>query len=96
MGLILRLSVVYWRNSRDFTFLRLANVTQGLFRSDSAELRGCLQVDLPLGIARNLVLSQLPDFMRRYPQVAIELSSTDRRVDVVREGLDCVLRVGIT
>lgn len=66
----------------------------GLFRSDPAALQGQVRVDLPLGIARNVVLPQLPDFMQQHPQVAIELSSTDRRVDLVREGFDCVLRVG--
>lgn len=84
---------VFYERCRDI----LADMEEltGLFRSDPTELQGRLRVDLPLGIARNLVLPQLPDFMCRHPQVAIELSSTDRRVDLVREGFDCVLRVGM-
>lgn len=66
----------------------------GLFRDDQAVLRGRLRVDMPSAVARDLVLPRLPEFMQRYPELKIELSSTDRRVDLVREGFDCVLRVG--
>jgi DNA-binding transcriptional LysR family regulator len=67
---------------------------QTLFRSDPASLRGRLRVDMPLAVARDVVLPKLPEFLRIHPDLEIELSSTDRRVDLVREGFDCVLRVG--
>lgn len=59
-----------------------------------SDLRGRLRVDLSLAIARDIVIPRLPEFLARHPQLEIELSSTDRRVDLVREGFDCVLRVG--
>src|SRR4051812_45908120 len=65
-----------------------------LFNSKQNQLRGRLRVDMPTVIARDLVIPNLPDFLREHPDLEIELSSTDRRVDVVREGFDCVLRVG--
>lgn len=65
-----------------------------LFLPTPAALRGRLRVDLPVGAARLLVLPRLPEFMAAHPQLEIELSCTDRRVDLVREGFDCVLRVG--
>lgn len=64
-----------------------------LFRSE-ATLTGRLRVDMPSGIARNQVLPNLPAFLDAHPGLEIELSSTDRFVDVVREGFDCVLRIG--
>ncbi len=67
---------------------------QGMFRTDPGHLRGRLRVDMPLAVAREVVLPCLPDFLQSYPELHIELSSTDRRVDLVREGFDCVLRVG--
>lgn len=67
---------------------------QTLFRSDPASLRGRLRVDMPLAVARDVVLPKLPEFLRTHPDLEVELSSTDRRVDLVREGFDCVLRVG--
>lgn len=61
---------------------------------EAAALRGRLRVDMPIGTARHLVVPRLPEFMHAHPALEIELSSTDRRVDLVREGFDCVLRVG--
>lgn len=66
-----------------------------LFATDGHNsLHGRLRVDLSLAIARDIVIPRLPEFLRQHPQLEIELSSTDRRVDLVREGFDCVLRVG--
>ncbi|RDZ25961.1 LysR substrate-binding domain-containing protein [Lysobacter silvisoli] len=67
---------------------------QGLFRQAPQALRGRLRVDMPSSIARDRVLPALPAFLAEHPQLELELSSTDRRVDLVREGFDCVLRVG--
>lgn len=66
---------------------------QTMFQGD-AEISGRLRVDMPLGVARHIVLPQLPAFLEAHPQVKVELSSTDRRVDVVAEGFDCIVRVG--
>ncbi len=70
---------------------------QTLFRAGQAGpdgLRGRLRVDMPTAVARDLVLPRLPEFFALYPGLELELSSTDRLVDLVREGFDCVLRVG--
>lgn len=67
---------------------------QGLFQRESAGLAGRLRVDMPLGVARALVLPRLGDWLAQHPQLAIEVCSTDRRVDPIAEGFDCVLRVG--
>jgi DNA-binding transcriptional LysR family regulator len=67
---------------------------QSLFHQGPQALRGRLRVDLPNAIARNILIPQLPTFLDVHPQLEIELSTTDRRVDLVREGFDCVLRVG--
>ena len=67
---------------------------QNLFRSSETALQGCLRVDMPSGVAKDVVLPRLPEFLQAHPAMNIELSSTDRRVDLIREGFDCVLRVG--
>ena len=67
---------------------------QHLFARSPQALRGRLRVDMPARFARHFVLPHLPAFLHDHPQLALELSCTDRRVDVVREGFDCVLRVG--
>ena len=65
-----------------------------MFAQGERSLRGRLRVDMPSGMARNMIIPRLPEFLALHPQLEIELSSTDRRVDLVREGFDCVLRVG--
>ena len=67
---------------------------QALFRKEPAAVTGRLRVDMPIAIARDLVIPNLSAFLRQHPALELELSSTDRRVDLVREGFDCVLRVG--
>jgi DNA-binding transcriptional LysR family regulator len=65
----------------------------GMFRAPSG-LRGRLRIDMPVGFARDFVLPRLPEFLAAHPQLEVLLSVTDRRVEVVREGFDCVVRVG--
>ncbi|WP_263406636.1 LysR family transcriptional regulator [Candidatus Dactylopiibacterium carminicum] len=67
---------------------------QGLFRAEASTLRGRLRVDMPQAVARDVVLPALPGFLAGHPALELELSSVDRRVDLIREGFDCVLRVG--
>ena len=67
---------------------------QTMFQRSEQSLSGRLRVDMPGGVARYIVIPALPAFMAAHPQLRLELSSTDRRVDLVREGFDCVIRVG--
>lgn len=67
---------------------------QSMFQQGTQALRGRLRVDMPSGIARHQIIPRLPEFLNNHPQLEVEISSTDRRVDLVREGFDCVLRVG--
>ncbi|MET0543443.1 MAG: LysR family transcriptional regulator [Variovorax sp.] len=71
-----------------------AEELQALFQQAPSSLRGRLRVDLPTGLARSVVIPRLPEFLAAHPMLEIELSTTDRRVDPVHEGFDCVLRVG--
>ena len=58
------------------------------------QLKGRLRVDMPLRIAKHAVIPRLSEFMALQPLLELEISSTDRRVDLVSEGFDCVLRIG--
>ncbi|MFO0759695.1 MAG: LysR family transcriptional regulator [Byssovorax sp.] len=64
-----------------------------LFAAPSA-LRGLVRVDLPVILARSQIIPRLPELLAAHPGLELQLSSTDRRVDVVKEGFDCVLRIG--
>ena len=65
-----------------------------MFSGDHVALRGRLRVDLPTELARTTIMPALPDFMATHPDLELEVSSTDRQVDLVQEGFDCVLRIG--
>lgn len=64
-----------------------------LFQAPSS-LRGRVRVDMPVSIARTLFIPRLPQLLAEHPHLDVQLSTTDRRVDVIREGFDCVLRIG--
>ena len=65
---------------------------EGAFRG--ANPRGLLRVEVQGTLARHFLLPAIPDFLERYPDIEIAMSESDRWVDVVREGVDCVLRYG--
>lgn len=67
---------------------------QTMFQTGAAELAGRIRVDMASGIAKHVVVPRLPEFLQAHPRIELELSSTDRKVDLVREGFDCVVRVG--
>jgi len=71
-----------------------ADELQALFQHQPAALRGRLRVDMPGQLSSQLLIPRLPGFLAAHPQIEIELSSTDRRVDLVHEGFDCVVRIG--
>jgi DNA-binding transcriptional LysR family regulator len=67
---------------------------QSMFRPAAGGLSGRLRIDLPNSLARDHVLPRLPEFLAAHPLLEVGVSTTDRRVDLVHEGFDCVLRVG--
>jgi DNA-binding transcriptional LysR family regulator len=66
-----------------------------MFEQTPSALRGTLRVDMSVSLARNFIVPRLPDFLERHPGIDVELSCTDRLVDVVAEGFDCVIRSGL-
>lgn len=59
-----------------------------------AEPRGMLRIEVQGTLARHFLMRGFPDFLARYPQLQITMSEGDRWVDLVQEGVDCVLRYG--
>ncbi|WP_063551895.1 LysR family transcriptional regulator [Burkholderia territorii] len=66
-----------------------------LFDDAGAAPRGVIRVDLPERFALTKVIPALPDFHARYPDLRVVLSTTDRFVDLVADGIDCAVRVGV-
>ncbi|RDS83170.1 LysR family transcriptional regulator [Dyella psychrodurans] len=64
------------------------------FRETNVQPRGRLRIDLPAQMAKLWLIPSLPAFFARYPQIELDIGTGDRLVDLLREGVDCVLRVG--
>ncbi|RFA30794.1 LysR family transcriptional regulator [Alkalilimnicola ehrlichii] len=62
--------------------------------SASASPRGRLRVDVPSPLARMILLPALPAFHARYPDIQLDMGVSDRPVDLIDEGVDCVVRGG--
>ena len=56
--------------------------------------RGALRIEVQGTLARHFLLPGLPEFFALYPDIDITMSEGDRWVDLVREGVDAVLRFG--
>ncbi|WP_316224423.1 MULTISPECIES: LysR family transcriptional regulator [unclassified Bradyrhizobium] len=56
--------------------------------------RGRLRVDLPVVFGRRWVVPVLIDIAEHYPELSLEVSLTDRRIDPIEEGIDLVIRIG--
>lgn len=57
------------------------------------EPRGKLKISAPVAFSTMHVASALPDFMSRYPDLSIDLTISDRLVDLADEGYDIALRI---
>ena len=68
--------------------------TEASFQSGNKKPHGKLRIDMPGSIGRLLVIPSLCEFHTRYPDIDLQLGLTDRPVDLLQEGVDCVVRVG--
>jgi DNA-binding transcriptional LysR family regulator len=66
------------------------NAVRGKKRKPSGHLR----IDAPASFSTCLLIPALADFHREYPAVTIALGISDRTVNIVGDGVDCVIRAG--
>ena len=60
----------------------------------SGNVRGVLRVTVPTTFGRPLISAWAGSFLDRYPDIKLDLSVTDRRIDLIREGFDLAVRIG--
>jgi DNA-binding transcriptional LysR family regulator len=72
----------------------LAEVEEAETAMRDARPRGLLRIDAHPLLTRTFILPHLPAFLARYPQLELQIGQGDRLVDLVREGIDCVIRSG--
>jgi DNA-binding transcriptional LysR family regulator len=76
------------------TALSEIDAAQALLASRRQVPSGKLRVDLPLTFGRRCVAPILFDIIKNFPDLALEISFNDRRVDLVEEGIDLAIRMG--
>ena len=83
----------YFRHCIDI--LKAVDTAELAFRGpDATKPRGLLRINLPNTVGRRLVVPHIAHFHAAWPDVQLQLSLTDRLVDLTQEGIDCALRVG--
>ena len=56
--------------------------------------RGRLRVNVPTLMARSVFVPALPEFFARYPEIDLALACSERRADLIEEGIDCAIWSG--
>ena len=72
----------------------LADIEEAESAFTGAKPSGLLRVDVHGTLARHFIVPGLPRFLAEYPGIQLHMGEGDRLVDLIREGVDCVLRVG--
>lgn len=74
----------------------LASIAQStsMFDRSGATLRGRLRIDIPTAFSQYSFMESLRRFTETFPELELALGVSDRTVDLVAEGIDCVLRIG--
>lgn len=76
------------------TVLAEAAAADAVVENRSAAPRGRLRVNAPVAFGAGRLAAIVADFLDRHPGLEIELTLTDRYVDIVGDGYDAVLRLG--
>jgi LysR family transcriptional regulator for bpeEF and oprC len=60
-----------------------------------AQPKGLLRIDIGSSLANIILIPSLPDFRQRYPDIQLHVGVSDRAVDLISDGVDCVIRGGL-
>lgn len=73
--------------------LGAAQAAHNLVDHLSTEPRGLIKLSVPVSLAQNEMAKILPEFLKRYPEIKVQMIVTNRRIDLINEGFDLALRV---
>ena len=79
---------------RCVAILGMVRETEESLGKQHATPRGRLRVDVPTLMARSVFVPALPQFFSRYPDIELALACSERRADLIEEGIDCAVWSG--
>ncbi|HEY0589703.1 MAG TPA: LysR substrate-binding domain-containing protein [Pseudoduganella sp.] len=71
----------------------LDDIEDNIF-SEATAPRGLLRVDVPSPFANIILVPALPEFHARFPEIQLDIGASDRKIDLIGENVDCVVRGG--
>lgn len=79
---------------RSAAALELLDQAEQAVAHEQEEVRGVLRISLPLSFGVRYVASAMASFQKAHPDLQVEASFTDRKIDLVDEGYDLAVRAG--
>lgn len=65
-----------------------------LLTQQSAEPTGMLRINMPSGLIKSHIMTRLCTFMKTYPKIKMDISFSDKRIDLIEQQTDLAIRVG--
>ncbi|MET2524550.1 LysR family transcriptional regulator [Ralstonia sp. SM1884_UCD616_TZ26] len=79
---------------RSKIILAEVEIAENLAEETRAVPTGKLRINAPVSFGMHTLAQRLPEYMKRYPEVEVEMALSNRTVDLINEGYDAVFRVG--
>lgn len=73
--------------------LNLVEAAESDLAEEGDAPRGSLKISVPLSYGLRRLAGPLLDFIRRYPEVSLDMDYSDRRVNLIEEGVDLAIRI---
>lgn len=87
------LGLAYYEHAR--RILQQVEAAEQMVTHHTATPRGVLRLSAPMSFATLHLGALIPVFMQRYPEVSVQVDLTDRIVDIIGEGYDMAVRIGL-
>jgi DNA-binding transcriptional LysR family regulator len=63
--------------------------------TEALELRGTLRLAFPAALGRMWLAPLIPEFLKRYPALQLDIDYSERYTDLIGEGFDAAIRIGV-
>lgn len=67
---------------------------EAVMRETTSTVEGQVRIVTPYSFGRDQLIPALPEFYRRYPSIALEMTFRGGEIDIVKEGFDLAIRIG--